>query len=140
MGRNAGECRSAWRFHGRNAVPAIYKVMDLALCCSRHKIAVKCTKMQEFACNFEKFLGVATPAAGGATRSRTHPQYGQRPYAGAAPQSYRSRYKKYPIYTPGMIPASMPAPKQSINIGTGNRSSYNCMTPARRQIVGQMCM
>jgi hypothetical protein len=61
MGRNAGERRSVWRFHSRNAVPAIHKVVDLALCCSRHKIAVKCTKMQEFACNFEKFLGVTTP-------------------------------------------------------------------------------
>jgi len=46
----------------------LHKLMDLALCCSRHKIATKCSKIQKFPCNLKQNIsGSPTPAAGGAT-------------------------------------------------------------------------
>jgi len=76
----------------------LHKVVNLTLCCSRHKIALKCTKIQEFACNFEKCLGgrdPGTPAAWGvsASRTKTHTQYSFRPYAEAAFDNERQSHQ-----------------------------------------------
>jgi len=58
--------------------------LTLALCCSRHKIATKCTKIQECPCNLKKCIGHLEPPQR-ETPSHTHLQYGRRPYAGADP-------------------------------------------------------
>jgi len=76
----------------------LHKVEELTLYWSRHNIALKCTKIQEFACNFEKFVGARETSSGGGD---PHPQYGLRQYVGAAPPCSRTvPLQKDPIYTP----------------------------------------
>jgi len=76
--------------------------MDLWLCCSWHKIALKYTKIQEFACIFSKFLKGPEPRSG-----RGRPPPGPIPSM-AFDRTLglrRSRCKKIP-FTPLLITVS----------------------------------
>jgi hypothetical protein len=101
MGRKARERRSVWRFHSRNAVPAViyFSIYFLYLLCKVHQNEGICLQFRKISRGSQP----RTPRSGsGRPPSRTHPPV--RPSAvrwGCAPV-VPFPLQKYPIYTPGV--------------------------------------
>jgi hypothetical protein len=72
-----------------------FSIYFFYLLCKVHQNAGICLQFRKISRGSQP----PNPRSGRGDPSRTHPQYGRRPYAGAAPQSYRSRCKNIP-FTP----------------------------------------